>query len=410
MHSLRGAVAALLITGLPVLAAQPAFAQAKPERMFQQMAAACAAPLAETGKPIVLKTPLDPATRGALISAIFLTLHDPSGPGRWPEKEIEAAQPCAVARFEVADAIWTLNSGSGRLPVRWAGATGHDDFFFVMRGPSLSDARAWDQGGRQGLPAASNAPAYYLVGRDRGANYIGQIYDGPPSARRIADDIAELLETDRRAIAVHDPVGDAISLLIPLEDGPQAEILRPQDIAGADGFAALYVPDDHLITWGDDAAFVMRGSGFVCPRAFGTYERQVLGVYDPDDARLNMACMLESDTGWATIYVTRQPDASKDKLLVNAGLKELEKAVGVAARLTDPPQGPKAQVQIGRNWVDNQGRVQVVLFLRRGEYTYDIRQVHPKADIQAGGEALIAILNQIDLPDARTAEGWRARR
>lgn len=416
MRSLRGAVAALLMTGLPVVGAQPALAQAQPaakaERMFQEMTAACAAPLGEAGKPIRLGQTLDDGQRAALLGAIFLALHDPTGADAWPEREVAAAPPCPVARFEAGDLIWTISGGGADLPVRWVRAPNREDFFFLAKGPALSDAGVWAQGGRRGLPAANAPPAYYLVNRASGMNYVVQAFDGPPSARRIAEAVGRVFEDGADyLIAVHDPVGDAITLFVETESRVQAEIFRPQDIApGGELFAGLYLPDEHFFTWGEDDAIVMRGSGFSCARSYGPFEREMVGVHNPAEASLDLSCQLEGEPGRMAVFVTHGPDASRDKAAWANKIRSLEEQTGVARKLESPPKGPRKQIQAGRTWLDNGGSLQLVLFLRRGDYVYEIRQTHAPQALQGANEALLAVLNQIDLPDARTADGWKARR
>lgn len=409
MRSLAGVMAAVSLAAL----GQPALAQAKPERMFQlvtQPASPCTAPLAETGQPIAFGEVLDDAQRGAMLSALFLTLHNPSGADAWPQKELETAPPCPVARFDASDLVWTISGGAAGLPVRWIRAPGRDDLFFLVPGPGLADARAWDSAGRQGLPASRGAPAYYLIGRMIGVNFLVKAYDGPPSARRLADDVAALLDDGAAPLAVHDPVGDAVSLFVPTESGVQSEIFRPQDILHEDGFAALYFPDGRYFTDGEDGAFLMRGSGFGCGKAYGKFERDVVGVHNPTDYDLELSCRLRSQTGSTTVYVTHRADTSRDKASWDLTIRAYQDDTGVARKLTDPPTGPRSTFQAGRNWIDRDGVVQTVLFLRRGEYVYQINQEHPPEEIQAANEALTALLEQIDLPDARSADGWRARR
>lgn len=398
-----------LAAALSVLSASPASA----ERMFQltSPAAACAPALAETGKPLTLPGTLDDAARGALVSALFLALHDPSGVDTWPQKEIEAAPPCQVARFDADERIWTISAAAAPGPLRWVrGPSDDQGFFFLVKAPGLADAQAWNRGGRQGLPVASAPPLYLLVGRAMGANFVVRAYDGPPSARQLADDVAGLVEGQLAPLAYHDPVGDAVSLFVPTASGLQSEILRPQDIAAASGFAALFFPDEHFFKAGEDDAYVMLGSGFACPEAYGKFRRELVGVLDPTPDSLSLSCNLETDTGTTIVYVTRRPDAAGDKALWEQTIKDLERETGVARKLTNPPTGPRQVMQAGRNWIDSNGVVQVLFFLRRGEYVYEIRQQHPPEETTSGGESLIAILEQIDLPDPRTADGWRARR
>lgn len=404
---MRGVAA--LVAGLAMASA----AQARPassERMFQQLAPApCAKPLAETGKALAFGDSLTAAQREQLMGAIFLTLHSGDGNNQWPEKEVEAAPACAIARFAAADVVWTINGGGSGLPLRWVRAPGRDELFFLVEGPGLADAGAWNTGGRRGLPTVSAKPAYFLVGRMIGLNFIAKIYDGPPAPRQMADDIAALIDLESRPLAIHDAVGDAITLFRPTT-GPQAEIFRPQDILPEDGFAALYLPDEKLFTWNDDGAYVMAGSGFACAKAYGKFERELVGVFNPSPEKLELSCNLKTDTGRTTVFVTRQPDTSRDKANWAYTIKAYQDETGVARKLSDPPTGPRSTLQAGKTWIAKDGFVISIFILRRGDYVYQINQEHSGDELEAGGEAAIAILDQIDLPDAKSADGWRARR
>ncbi len=404
---------AALMTGLVACAAATtATAQAQPERMFQlmpQAGPACAASLSETGKALVFGETLDAAQREQLMGAIFLTLHSTEGNDQWPQKEVEAASACPIARFAADDLVWTISGGAAGLPLRWARAPGRDEVFFLVQGPALAEAGAWNASGRRGLPAASSKPGYYLVGRMIGVNFIAKLYDGPPSAQVLANDIAAVLELETPPLAVHDAVGDAITLFKPVE-GAQAEIFRPQDVLAEDGFAALYLPDDRFFTRNEDGAFVMSGSGFACAKAYGKFERELVGVFDPSPEKLELSCNLKTETGATTVFVMRQPDTSKDKANWAYSIKAYQDETGVYRKLSDPPTGPRTTLQAGKTWISKDGLVVSVFILRRGEYVYQINQEHPAEEMEAGGEAALAILDQIDLSDAKSADGWRARR
>ncbi|MGA0607101.1 hypothetical protein ACO2Q0_14000 [Phenylobacterium sp. VNQ135] len=346
------------------------------------------------------------------MSAIFLTLHNPAGADLWPEEEVGKAPPCPVARFTADDRVWTISGGSGNLPVRWIRAPDRPDIFFLMTGPALADAEAWDKAGRRGLPSASAKPGYYLVSRRQGMNFLIKAYDGPPSARTLADDATALLQRKAPPLAVHDPVGDAISLYMPTEAGDQVEIFRPQDI-GAGGYAAIYYPDGHFFTYPaaeDDDSYVMRGSGFACTEAMGSFKRRRVGIHSPSDAGLELGCELTSDNGYMDILVTHRPSPAQDKATWEAAIAEFEKETGVLRRLSAPKMGPRESFQGGRNWLGAEGNVYLIFFMRRGEYVIEIRQMHDRESLEGANQALMALLEQVDLPDAKSAEGWRARR
>ena len=400
------------LIGASAIMVTAAQAQSGPGRMFQAVPpAACASPLGDTGKPIPFgDQPLSDAQRGAFVSAIFLTLHDPAGDDHWPKKEIEAAPGCPVARFTTEEVVWTINAGGAGVPLRWADAATREELFFLAKGPSLAEAEAWDRGGRRGLPAAPPSPTYYLIGRIAGLNFVAQAYDGPPSMERMADDIAALVDGDAPPLAVHDPAGDAISLFVPTESGQQAEVIRPQDITADSGVALLFFPDGRFFTDGDDGAYVMAGSGFACPTAYGDFKRDMVSIYNASTEALELSCRLEGEQRVLTITVMRSPDASGDKARWEAAIRAAEQDTGIARKLANPPTGPKSGIQAGRNWVDNDGFVQTMLYLRGGEYVYELIQANKPDDIQAANAALLAVIEQIDLPDARSAEGWRARR
>jgi len=389
------------------IASGGAQAQPGPSRMFQASPpAACATALPDTGKSLKFEEQLTEAQRGALVSAIFLALHAPTGDDSWPARELAGAAPCPVARFVTGDTVWTIHGGGPELPPRWIRApSDNESFFFLMKGPALADAEAWNQAGRRGLPAATATPGYYLIARMDGLNYVLKMYDGPPGMERLADDIADLMDGSEPPVAVHAPVGDAISLFVPTENGRQVEIIRPQDIAASGGYATLLFPDGELFAYDDNNAYVMAGSGFACAESYGEFERSVVAVHDPNLASLDLACLLSGDVGDLRIAVTRTPDKSADKAIWEATIRALEQQSGVARRLPNPPTGPRSQIQAGRQWLDNDGVVQTVLLLRRGEYIYGLHQMSRPESIDAANAALLALLEQIDLAAPRPADG-----
>jgi hypothetical protein len=379
--------------------------------MFQTLPAqACGTPLAAGGAPIRTTEPLDEPTRAGVLAGVFLSRHDPTG-GGWSEADLKSAQACPVARFASKERVWTIHSGAGTAPVRLILATGAPTSYALVRGPSLSDAAAW-HANRAGLPRASASPAYYLFALSDEIDVVAQIYDGPPAMERLAGDIVRFEDSDEMTpLAGYSEAGGAVSLFRRAAAGPQAEIFRPADLNG-ERAVTLYLPDGRLLTQADDGGFVFRGSGFTCAPEYGAFTRTSVSVLNGRDEALDLACHLASDTGGLTVFVTRAPDASGDKRYWNDQIAQAEKDLGVGRKLPLPPMGPNRAVQAGRNWVDKDGMVQLLLFLRRGEYLYEVRQSHPPADVDAASQALAALGKDLDRTTAEpgAAESWRRSR
>lgn len=381
---------------LGTLAAMAAFTLLAPTahgdgRLFQVAdgAAQCGAALGDTGKPITPAQPLTEADRKALLAALFITLHDPT------VDDVRAlpADSCPVARFGADDVVWTIHGGRGAQPLRWVSTSARPDWFFLVPGPSLPDAAAWDAT-RQGLPRLSTAPAYYLVGVADGINFLLQAYDGPPSMRRMSDDIAALLEGGAAPLAAHDPTGDVVSLFLTTVSGPQAEVFRPTELD--DGrVGGLFMPDDGLVRLGDGGAFVFRGSDFACRPDYGPLTRFRVGVGLPQDDGRELSCQLRSDDVVMTVIVSHRPDGSADKAIWADEIRNAEETYGVRTKLRGPPTGRGSPIGAGRTWIDSDGLVQLVLFLRDGEYVYEIRQSHRDEAIEAAMAALKQVVDQI---------------
>lgn len=384
----------VLIASL-ALAGSATAAAAAPDRMFQALPpAACAAALAETGRPLKISEPLDETARGGLLAGTYLALYEP-GVGGALAKSVEAATPCPIARFAADDVVWTISAGGADAPLRWVKAPGRNEVFALVKGVGLADAAAWNRG-RVGLPGASGPAAYYLVGLVNGQNYVVQIYDAPPSAKVLADDIAPLVEGESAPLTVHDPTGDAVTLFRDTASGSQADLFRPDEL-GPGRAATFFLPDGRLFTLkGDD--YVMRGSGFACRPAYGAFKRDRLAVQDVSDANLDLACQLLTDNSVTTVWVTHLPDASDDKARFERQIRAAEAETGVAKKLANPPTGRNATFAAGRNWLDKDGAVQVDFFIRRGEYVYEIRQSHTREELDAASDALIALAVEITRP------------
>lgn len=387
----------LLVAGL--IAAGGAMAAEK-DRMFQPApASACAVALPETGKRIVLNEPLTDPQRRALAVSIFLTLHDPTGADSRPMPTTS----CPIARFAANDRVWTVHAGLGPAPVRWASTPGRDDWFFLMQGPNHADAGGWYES-RKGLPAASGPPVYYLVSWVAGVHFVMAVYDGPPAPPMVAEDIAAVLEGDTRPLAMHDPAGDAVNVLRETTSGVKAQLFRPADLT--DGkVASLLAADGKLVLVGNDAELVLAGSGFSCRRDYAGFARDRILVVSAQSEAPELGCHLVTDDSWTTLYVARQPDRSADRAIWADEFRGVEQQYGVKRRLANPPTGRGASLLAGRNWVDKDGFVQVVLFLRRDDYLYEIRQMHTVEELQPASDAMLALIEQIAGPGAENSGG-----
>jgi hypothetical protein len=393
--------AGLLLAAL--LAAGPAAAA---ERMFQDLATkVCGAALATSGRGVELKAPLDEPTRTGLLAAVHLTLKEPAQRG-WPHADMKAARECPVARFAANDRVWTIYAGDGAAPLRVITSPGREDAFVLLKGPTIGEAATW-YGARQGpLPAES---AYYLFAKLSEMYYLIKAYDGPPAMESIAEDIGALMEEEAVTLAFYGAGGGTVNLNLATAHGPQAELFTPENLR--DGlFAALYRPDGHFAVENEQGDLVLRGSGFRCRPTYGKAKRVRVNISNPSEASLDMSCSLETDGSLSTVFVTRAPDASQDKAIFQARIKEVEAETGVHRKLTNPPTGRNSPIRAGRNWIDKEGQVQVVLLTRDGDYVYEFRQTHTLEDIEAATEVLLALVDQISAPERESAAGpQRAR-
>lgn len=369
-------------------------AHAAADHMFQSLPpAACAAKDAEPGKPIRLPDPLDEAARSGLLAGTYLSLYEP-GVGGGLAKAVQAAPACPVARFAADDVVWTVHSDAAS-GIRWIKAPSREELFVVVKGPSLADAAAWNRT-RTGAPLLSGGPDYYLISVAQGQNFVIQIYDGMPSAKALADDLAPLLEGETAPLSAHDPSGDAVTLFREVRGGAQADLFRPDELTGEQA-AVIYLPDGRLFTQrGED--YVMRGSGFACRREYTGFKRDRLAISDPGEAGLELGCVLATDTGSTYVWVTRLPNSRGDKQLFEQHIRQAEQETGVAKKLSNPPSGGNNPISAGRNWIDKDGRVQVDFFLRQGEYAYEIRQSHTVDELEPASKTLMALIEQITAP------------
>lgn len=406
-------VRSLVAAALVCLATAPSAAAADSPRMFQALPPpSCCTPLAATGKPLTFKAPLDEAGRAGLMAGLFLTLHDPTGRG-WSAADLKTAGGCPVARFAAADVVWTLFSGAGNAPVRVAIATGRDDAYFLVQGPSPIDAAAWSRT-RRGLPGATAPPAYYLVSQQGDEPFfLFKVYDGPPAATLLADDIAAAAEANAEGLAAYGDDGGAVSLLLETAAGPRAELFRPSGVSPSTP-ATLLAPDGALVTEAGNGDWVFRGSGFACRPAYGPFARIRLQVLDISDEGLDLACTWSTQDSWTVVDATFMPDKSKDKAYIAERIRQEEEAYGVTRSLSKLRPGRDEPVLAGRWWMDKDGQIQTMYVLRRGDYLFEVRQgLARESDIDAGSKVALDLIDQIsaaDAPAPASGEAWRRKR
>lgn len=399
-------VRSILMAALACLATPVAVMAADNARMFQALPpVACGTALPGGGKAIALKEPLDAAARAGVMAGLFLTLHDPTGRGL-PDADVKAALSCPIAKFTAVDRVWTIHSGAGGAPLRLVSSPESEELYLLMKGPALTDAAAWSRS-RQGLPTATAPPAYYLIGFSNSVQFLVRLYDGAPTMQTVASDIGALLEGEATPIATYQQAGGTVNLILETRAGPRAEFFRPGELG--DG-ATLYFADGRLVTDGPDGALVFRGSGFACRPEYGAFERGGVYVFDGAEEKLDLGCALETEKGFTNVYVTYQPDASRDKADWAETIRALEKEAGVARKLTNPPTGADAPIQAGRTWIDKEDNVQLILFMRRGPYVYGVRQAHPLDEVDPASETLMALIEQIGVPAPAAGEAWRRKR
>lgn len=399
-------VRSILMAALACLATPLAAGAADAPRMFQDLPpVTCGTPLSGRGKPVAIREPLDEAARAGLMAGLFLTLHDPTGEGP-PDADLKAALACPVAKFAADDRVWTIHSGAGGAPLRLITSPDQEDLFMLVKGPALSDAAAWN-GRRQGLPAAAAPPAYYLVLLSGQLHFLVRLYDAPPTMQMVADDVIALVDGDARPMASYEAAGGTVNLVLETSTGPQAEFFRPGVLG--DG-ATLFYADGRLATDGPDGALVFRGSGFACRREYGAFQRERIYVFDASDEKLDLACVLEAETGFTHVYVSHRPDASRDRAAWAETIRALEKETGVSRKLANPPTGADGPIQGGRTWIDKDDKVQLILFMRRGPYVYEVRQEHPLDEYDPASETLMALIRQIGVPAPASGEAWRRKR
>ncbi|MCR5880473.1 hypothetical protein [Phenylobacterium sp. J367] len=396
-----------LIAALALLGVQTSAQAAERAQMFQAApTSGCGTALQGTGKPAALTAPLNEVQRTGLLGGVFLAMSG-SGAG-WTEGDVEAALACPVARFVAGERVWTIHSGAGTAPLRIVTAQGAETSYVFLRGPNLADAATW-HASRGASPVTTTGPAYYLAGLSDGVAYIARIYDAPPTMEALADDITDAEIGDAIPLAAYSLAGGVVSLILEADSGPRAEIFRPADLNG-EQMATMFLPDGRLVSQGDEGDFVFKGSGFRCPPAFGAFERQSLSVLNADEERLNLGCNLATETAGLSVFVMRAPDTSGDKRYWNDEISRSQQATGVTRKISLPPMGPKRAIQAGSNWLDKDGRMQVVLFARRGDYVVEVRQTYELADSEPASKALMALADELDRMGAGDVEASRSPR
>ncbi|HEY8618025.1 hypothetical protein [Phenylobacterium sp.] len=398
-----------LHAALAALALLAAAAAPDAATMFQTLPdpGACArAQPAAAGQPLPLKGPLSETSAASLMAATFLALQDLSGSGALPAEA--PAGGCPVARFAAEDRVWTIHAGGPAGARQLITTPERTDYFVVVSGPSLVDAAEWNRS-RRGLPTVTRPPVYHLVGVDEDLHLLVRTYDGPPSAETVAQDLKDLLEARLEALATHQQAGGTVNLAVETLGGPQAMLFRPQDFKRGDTIA-FYGPDGRFLRPGPGGGLVFRGSGYVCPTQYGDFGRSRVLLLDPSDESLDLACHLAGQESWLTVFVTRTPDTSDDRKVFEARIKAAEAESGVARRLSRPRRTAEVAT---RSWLDSDGRVQIMLVARFGEYVYEMHLTHTEAEQEAAGKAWLALMDQLENGAASPAdqvEAWSAKR
>ncbi len=332
---------------------------------------ACGAKLEGAGTPLKFASPLPEEDRIGLMASVHLALNDSTGRGAWPISEIDIALPCEIASFPVGDDTWVISAGEGYAPPRWARAKGRDDTYYLAAGPSVADARAWST--TPGAPTTGLArPLYYLVGATDGLHFVFKVYHGAPGGKQLADDLVEAITGKTAPVAVYDSRGNAASLFLLTQSRRTSWIYQPERLAG-DRLAILYGPDGVFFFPAPGESTILRGSDLQCDPRYGAYELFRLGVLNPEDNALDLACFYSNDENSLSIFSSYLPDASDDRRFFASLLKQSQDEDGVTARLPGFPTGPREILQAGRAWVDKSRLGQGIWLMRRGDYIYEIR-------------------------------------
>lgn len=337
----------------------------------QSAAPACGAKLEGAGTPLEFASPLPEDDRIGLLASVHLALNDSTGRGAWPISEIDIAPPCEIASFPVGDDTWVISAGEGYAPPRWARAKGRDETYYLTTGPSVADARAWST--TPGAPATGLArPLYYLVGAADGLHFVFKVYRGAPGGKQLADDLVEAITEKTAPVAVYDSRGNAASLFLLTRSRRTSWIYQSERLTG-DRSAVLYGPDGVFFFPAPGEATILRGSDLQCDARYGKFELFRLGLLNPDDRELDLACFYYHGDNNLSIFSSRLPDASDDRRVFASLIKSTQDEDGVSARLPGFETGAREILQAGRAWVDKSGMGQGIWLMRRGEYVYEIR-------------------------------------
>jgi hypothetical protein len=363
--------------------------------------AACDTALPGPGAPVEIGEPLAPADRQALSAAVYLALADDSGQTDWPRREMEAAPPCPVSSFRVDGVTWHVSGGEGAAPLRWARAQGVEVYYFLARGPTMDEARAWAGTRRHG--AAAGQSATYLVGTDEGLQFVLRIYDGAPDARRLADDLTAAIGGKLKPVAVFDPTGNAVTVAVPAEDSVAAELFRPA-LIGPGRHATLLGADGHFFR-PIDGGVRLRGSEAICGDAYGPFLQTRLSVLAPDDERLDLGCGFYSDKSWVSLFATRRPDVASDKQRFRDDIRSTQAETGVRGRPVTSRGAKDNVIRASAVWIDKDHTGQGLWFIRRGEYVIEVRATFHLDETDAVYDLVAAVLENAPAPSRPDPRG-----
>ncbi len=364
--------------------------------------AGCGDPLPGPGSPVVVRDRITEGERQSLSAAVFLALSDLDARTDWPWREIEAAAPCVVSTFEVDGVEWRVSGGDGSAPLRWARATGVDEYYFLVAGPSPAEAADWARTRRLGAAPAGRS-ATYLVGFTEALMFVLNIYDGAPDARRLATDLTDAIKGKTLPIAMFDAGGQAVTVIRDLDSGRTGELFRPGLING-ERYATLLGPDGTFFT-PVGGGVRLRGSELLCGDVYGPFSRGHLMVISTRDETLDLGCSIHADGSWMTVFTTRIPDARGDAAEFRSKLRATQAELGVSGKAVRSRPDRNGLLRAGAAWVDRQGRGQGVWFMRRGEYVVEVRATFHPDDTDAVYAVLAALLrNEIPPPPARDDE------
>lgn len=321
-------------------------------------------------------------------AAVFLALSDDAGGDDWIWREIAAAPPCPVSSFKVDGVTWHVSGGKGAAPLRWARADGVETYYALVRGPSPTEARAWAATRRNG--AATGASATYLVASEGDMQFVLRIYDGAPDARRLADDLADVIAGRLTPIAGFDPTGSAVTLDLGTPDGISAELFRPA-LIGPERHATLLGPDGHFFA-PTETGVRLRGSDLLCGDAYGAFERTRLMVLKTDDPHLDLSCSFHSEDSWISVFATRQPDVEFDKERFRADIRATQADTGLKGRPVSSKASRTDAIRASAVWIDKTQTGQGLWFIRRGEYVVEIRATFRLDETDAVYDLVAAML------------------